>query len=297
MKTKLPTKSESHADDINIIKDIILENYEKQIAFIILFGSFARGDWVYDYYTENNTDYEYASDYDFLIITKKNSYGDRSLASNFLNKIDKKLKRCGAPYKLHSPTVIIEPIDRVNRELEKGRYFFSDIKKEGVVLYDSKDFELKEAKELSHEEIKELVTDDFEQWFEGGSEFLKIVKMIHFDMKEKMLNKAAFILHQATESFLNCNLLVLNGYKPKLHDIQILLKQCSAQSDKFLKIFPQGKPEDKERFELLRKAYIESRYSKNYKITAEELEYLIEKVEYLQKVTKLVYEKRISSLS
>ena len=153
MKTKLPEKSESHAEDINVIKDIILEHYEKKIAFIILFGSFARGDWVYDYYTENNTDYEYASDYDFLIITKKNSYGIGASVNNFLHKIDKKLKSFKSPYKLHSPTIIVEPIDRVNRELEKGRYFFSDIKKEGVVLYDSKDCKLKEAKELSKRQI------------------------------------------------------------------------------------------------------------------------------------------------
>ena len=160
MKTQLPEKSESHTENIHRIKDIILENYEKKIAFIILFGSFARGDWVYDYYTENNTDYEYASDYDFLIITKKNNQGVGAQANNFLHKIDKKLKRFKAPYKLHSPTIIVEPIDRVNRELEKGRYFFSDIKKEGIVLYDSKEFELQEAKELGNAEIKELVTDE-----------------------------------------------------------------------------------------------------------------------------------------
>ena len=36
---------------------------------VILFGSFARGDWVHDIYKEDHITYEYASDYDLLIIT------------------------------------------------------------------------------------------------------------------------------------------------------------------------------------------------------------------------------------
>ena len=52
MKVKLPKKSKEHAAVINEIKNIILADYQDRIAFIILFGSFARGDWVYDYNTK-----------------------------------------------------------------------------------------------------------------------------------------------------------------------------------------------------------------------------------------------------
>lgn len=48
MKTELPKKSKAHEASIYAIRDVIIESYKDKIAFIILFGSFARGDWVYD---------------------------------------------------------------------------------------------------------------------------------------------------------------------------------------------------------------------------------------------------------
>ncbi|WP_156793078.1 nucleotidyltransferase domain-containing protein [Rickettsia honei] len=38
-----------------------------KIALIILYGSYARGDWVKDMYTEDHTTYSYTSDFDFLV--------------------------------------------------------------------------------------------------------------------------------------------------------------------------------------------------------------------------------------
>ena len=53
MKTTFPENSKQHQKNIEQIKDIILERGDGKIAFIILFGSFARGDFVHDYYVEN----------------------------------------------------------------------------------------------------------------------------------------------------------------------------------------------------------------------------------------------------
>ena len=68
MQSQLPKASEEHAETLYLMRDKILENHQDQIAFIILFGSFARGNWVYDYYREKLPDgssgayLEYASD-------------------------------------------------------------------------------------------------------------------------------------------------------------------------------------------------------------------------------------------
>jgi hypothetical protein len=37
---------------------------------IILFGSYARGQWVEDIYTEGHITYEYISDFDILVLTR-----------------------------------------------------------------------------------------------------------------------------------------------------------------------------------------------------------------------------------
>lgn len=279
MKTTLPPESKEHEAAILAVRDAILEAAKDKIAKIILFGSFARGNWVHDVYRKEGITFEYASDYDFLIVTRRSKQGSGYQATRLESSLDTKLKRFYTPNKPHSPTLVIESIDRLNRELEKGQYFFTDIKNEGILLYDSGECGLKDAKELSEAERKDIAKADFEQWFTSASGFLRDGKST-FEISD--YNKSAFYLHQATESFLNCALLVLTGYKPKTHDIQKLLSLCASQSNEFLKVFPTGTEEQKECFKLLRAAYIDARYEKSFTITSQQLAYLIGRVEHLR---------------
>jgi hypothetical protein len=48
--------------------------------------------------------------------------------------------------------------------LRRSQYFFSDIKKEGILLYDSGEFTLAEPKDLNLEERKQIAKDDFDQF-------------------------------------------------------------------------------------------------------------------------------------
>ena len=195
-----------------------------------------------------------------MLITK--SKCSFSQALRLENRIDKRLRK----KKLEDNpwvTLIIEPIGLVNKQLEQGQYFFSDIKKEGVLLYDSGEYELSEAKELSKDERRKIAQDDYEYWFNGGNGFLI---NCNYALQRQDYNTTAFELHQATERFYNAILLVFSGYKPKLHDIRKLGAMVSNYHNDLLKIFPIDIPEQKKCFELLRKAYIEARYNKNYKI-------------------------------
>ena len=180
-------------------------------------------------------------------------------------------------------TLIIEPIAVVNKQLEKGQYFFSDIKKEGILLYDSGEYQLSEAKELDAEERANIAQDDYDYWFKKGSGFLIDSGS---PIKRQDYNLSSFYLHQATESFYNAILLVFSGYKPKLHDIKKLGCMINNYHNDLLKIFHINTPEQKKCFELLRKAYIEARYNKNYEINKIQLDYLIERVEKLKTITE-----------
>ena len=166
------------------------------IAMIILFGSYARGDWVSDEYTKGRITYSYQSDLDIMVIVKKGKHIDYAEP-----RVEKRLAReqiLDPHSKKPWITLIFESIDYVNRQLEKGRYFYSDIKKEGVLLYDSGEFTLSEVKELSSVQRRAIAKEDFEQWFESGSEFL--VDTLNA-LQRNSLNRGAFYLHQATESF------------------------------------------------------------------------------------------------
>ena len=293
MKRKLPKESQDHEAVILDIANTIVEKGNNQIAFVILFGSFARGDWVFDMYKEGTTTYCYASDYDFLVVVKKGNKSGSHYTTRIELELEKALAKRVRYIGQHFPSITVEPIRRVNKFLERGHFFFSDIKKEGILLYDSGEFELSDAKKLTKAEIVDIAQEHYDQWFEPAVNFLSDAKIIK---SNGSLKNSAFLLHQATESLLNCALLVLTDYKGKIHNIEKLLKQCSSQDGTFLKIFPLGTEDEKQCFKLLKDAYIDARYNKDYKITEEQLDYLIEKIENLEIIVDDKCKKHIKSL-
>ncbi len=288
MKTKLPKRSLIIKERLDEIVEEILAVAKDQLAMIILFGSYAKGTWVNDRYVEDNILYSYESDVDIMVVTKSSKYRGyqgRALQS----RLEERLMRKGLYYK-PKITFITETIQHVNTELEKSRYFYSDIKKEGILLYDSGEFKLAEARDLSWNERKEIAKDDFDQWFPHGNGFLRDINRAieHNDLKLERgdFKRAAFYLHQATESFYNAILLVFTGYKGKIHDILTLGSLAANYNEELLKIFPRDTKERNECFILLQKAYIDARYDKKYRITQEQLLYLIKRVEKLKSVTE-----------
>ncbi len=285
MKTTLPKNSLVIKDRLDAIVQEILAVAKDQVAMIILFGSYAKGTWVRDWYVEGHITYSYESDLDILIVTKSPKYRGLKGAS-FESDLTKRLERKGLRGKTFGApwvTFVVEPIKYLNQQLERSQYFFSDIKKEGILLYDSGEFTLAEPKDLNSEERRQIAKDDFDQWFPRAIGFIKAT---NYMLQDNYLNLAAFQLHQATESFYSAILLVFTGYKPRLHDIEKLGSLASNYSDELLKIFPRDTKEHEERFILLKLAYTEARYNKNYKITEEQLVYLIKRVEKLKSITE-----------
>ncbi|WP_341754843.1 HEPN domain-containing protein [Candidatus Tisiphia endosymbiont of Dioctria rufipes] len=95
------------------------------------------------------------------------------------------------------------------------------------------------------------------------------------------------------ECFYNAILLVFSGYKPKLHDIRKLGSIAGNYNEELWQIFPHSSIEQRQCFRLLEQAYIEARYNKDYKITKEQLLYLIDRVKKLKTVTKKICLERI----
>jgi len=295
VKTTLPTRSLIARDRLTRVTEEILAAAKDKIAMIILFGSYAKGTWVRDWYVEGHITYSYESDLDILVVTKSPKYRGLKGAS-FESDLTKRLERKGLRGKTFGApwvTFVVEPIKYLNQQLERSQYFFSDIKKEGILLYDSGEFTLAEPKDLNSEERRQIAKDDFDQWFPRAIGFIKAT---NYMLQDNYLNLAAFQLHQATESFYSAILLVFTGYKPRLHDIEKLGSLASNYSDELLKIFPRDTKEHEEIFVLLKSAYTEARYNKNYKITAEQLIYLTKRVEKLKSVTEETCTNRINEI-
>jgi len=285
MKRSLSHLPKHKQEELKEITSIIKEN--AGVEMIILFGSYARGNWVEDIYKEGHITYEYKSDYDILVIVEEHG---AVIKFGLWRKIESIIRRSSTIRT--RATLIVHDIKEINKALSKGQYFFTDIKKEGVLLYESKRFELAKAQNLSPEERKLTAQEDFKYWYKSASEFLAGFK---FYFNRRSYRNAAFELHQATERFYMTALLVFTHYKPKEHDIKLLGKQVSNLDPRFLPIFPRTTQEEERLFELLRKGYIDARYNPKYKITKKELEYLAERVKKLQRVTREVCKERIES--
>lgn len=209
MKTEFPERSIRVRAKISYIVGQILGVARDKIAMIILYGSFARGDWVRDLLNG------YHSDTDILVILKKSKYKGHAVL-RLEDDIYKRLEKMGVtkdqivPYDSEI-SIILESIEEVNRQLEKGCYFFTDIKREGILLYDSGEFTLSEAKDLPWSEVKEIAKDNYDYWFSRGKGFLKGATTYLNDLEYAL---SAFSLHQATESFYSTILLVFSNYKP-----------------------------------------------------------------------------------
>ncbi len=287
MKTSLSHLPKEKKDELKSIVKTLLEY--KEVEMIILFGSYATGNYVHsDRYEEDGIIYEYQSDYDLLIILSKNRYADNF---SFVYGITKKLNKL----RLLTPiSPIYEGVEFVNQQLSEGNYFFNDIKTEGILLYTSKRKQLARKRKLSIEEIKQQAQDYFDEWFESANGFFRQFKYAFKDKDHKI---AAFQLHQATERYYHTLTLVFTGYKHKTHNLEELGKIASTLNLEYKKIFPQQTAKEKHHFSLLQTAYIDSRYKKGYTINKEELEYLSARVIKLKNLTEKVCQEKVESFT
>ena len=94
MKTQLPKQSLVIKDRLDRIVETILAGSKNELAMIILFGSYARGNWVVDSYVEGHTTYSYQSDLDIMLVTKSPKYGGIK-GRSFGDTIKRRLERTG----------------------------------------------------------------------------------------------------------------------------------------------------------------------------------------------------------
>lgn len=253
-----------------------------RILKIILYGSYARGDWVHDPVGR------YFSDFDILIVVDHEDLTDSEYWDAALWRTTPGVSRLRTPV-----SFIVHSLDDVNRQLERGRSFFVDILQEGVVLEDTAGTTFVTPGELSPKIALAEGEENFEEWYGSAAEF---VEGSRFFQARKNTKLAAFHLHQATEHLYHCILLVLTHYSPKSHNLVFLRRRCEPLDGRLREAFPHSTKFERRCFELLRAAYVKARYSKHYKITEEELAWLTDRIEVLKASVRLVCDEQLELL-
>jgi predicted nucleotidyltransferase/HEPN domain-containing protein len=259
-----------------------------RILKIILFGSYARGDWVDAPASAN----QYKSDYDILVIVSQKELTDRAA---YWAKAEERLIRAYTIEKaLHTPVnFIVHSLHEVNDGLAHGRVFFMEVAKDGVALYEADGSELAAPRPKTPNQALETSREYFEEHVASAAEQLEIFK---FCMERRSWKKAAFNLHQAVESLYQGLLLTLTYYTPYNHNIAFLRSLAEGLDRRLHGVWPESTHRERAMFQKLKEAYTKARYSKHYKISEEELTWLGERVEELSRVVHQVCTDKIAEL-
>ncbi|NNU48819.1 HEPN domain-containing protein [Rhizobium sp. WYCCWR 11279] len=255
-----------------------------RILKIILFGSYAKGGWVDEPFTMKG----YRSDFDLLIIVN-----NRKLCE-FAEYWNKAADRLIHEASIETPvSFIVHSRREVNSYLKEGQYFFSDIRKEGIVLYELDDEPLAEPEPLSMEDRLRVAKDHFEERIEAAKEF--------FDLAEHARargywKRAGFLFHQSLEQAYSCILLTLTNYGPPSHNIKFLRSLAEEQDRRLAEAFPRDQHRERAWFNTLNEAYVKARYSKHYEISEEALNWLGERTTMLLELVSTVCSEHLEKL-
>ena len=256
-----------------------------KILKIVLFGSYARGDWVHDPVGR------YFSDFDLLVVVDHEDLTDLEFweAAN-----ERLLAEISLGSQMRTPvTFIVHSLDDVNQKLELGRYFFTDIIRDGVVLFNEPGASFVKPHPLTPSTALSETEEYFEEWMETAD---RRVKVAEFSMSQSFNNIAAFEFHQATEALYIGLLLVLTLHTPRSHNLVHLRKMTEPLVPRLAEVWPHETKLQKRCFELLRAAYVKARYSRHYKITDEELAYVTERIALLREIVREACESRLDAL-
>ncbi len=290
-RTSLGHLPEAKKAEILWVKNLIFEEFaaaidgrraddvrDGKILRVILHGPYATGAWVDD------PAGIYFADYEMLAVVSSDRLAD---VGEFWLECERKLLFATTNREhLRTPVrLTVLSLAGIDRQIEQGDRYFQRVLDEGVILHDT-------LGPLRPDHVTAPDGDDaaeatlhLEEGLALVDEFLGSAKL---SFTKGWRRKAAFDLHQATERLYNIVLLVLVGRTPHTHNIVQLRRLAEGATDRLSDVWPAETTEDRRCFELLRSAYNKARYNRHYRVSEDELRWMLDQVEYLYDLTEEV---------
>ena len=270
---------EDKARELDTVLDRIIATGKAEM--VLLFGSYARGN-----FREHRTPTaRRKSDFDILIIT-----ADRETRDTLRTQLHDAFKDIPTHVQL-----VVEIIEFVNSNLEEKQYFFTDIKREGIVLYDSGRFKLEDPKEFTPTKRREIAERDFAQWFALAEDFY----WTYDKLKQKgNFRLASFNLEQSVEMCYTTIDMVFTHYNPHERNLYDLRERVAPIDSRINDILPMDTEEHIQLFDELNFAYVGGRYrsEEEFPVTLEQLDYWAGEASSLLTLTKEICEGKIEDL-
>ncbi len=303
MKDTLDHLPERQQRELERIRSILLEEFDRaihagggpsqswrrdgKVLKIILFGSYARDDWV------DAPETGYQSDFDILVIV---SHEKLTEISHYWYVAEDKIARDPAIGRIVN--IIVHTMGEVNQGLTQGQYFWTSVIQDGVELYALPGHAFATPKPLTPEQAVEMAEryfgskqKDLDGWLEDAQRWLD-----RADDGQHARKRAAFHLHQAVETAYASFLLVHTFYFPRSHNIKFLRSQAEAINKELVAAWPREQRADRRRFEMLKRAYVEARYADDYDLSFDDLAWLSAAAHRLQTLVNGTCRTRIETL-
>ena len=273
---------ESKINELEIITQRIIDTNKAEI--VVLFGSYARGN----YKEQRGKTKGKKSDYDILVVVSDTRTELRS-------KLREMFKDITVPVQL-----ILEKIDFVNSNLEEKQYFFTDIKREGKILFNTGRHQLADSKKLTPTRRREIAEEDFKTWYaqamRSWEDFETNFKKI--DNSSVYAQGSSFHLQQVVEMCYTAIEMVFTHYNPYEHNLESLRERTLPFDRRIKDVLPYETEEQKELFDYLNFAYIGGRYrsEEDFPVTKEQLDYWSKEAKKLLDLTETICKERIECL-
>lgn len=186
----------------------------------------------------------------------------------------------------------------MNDALRRGEYFWTDIVRDGIALYEIPDHPFATPQPMTAQAAAEMANRHFEV---KAADLNRWIDTAEYQTGKAATDEgfrklAAFSLHQAVETAYACFLLVHTFYFPRSHNIKFLRSLAEDVNTGLVEAWPRATRFDRRRFELLKRAYVEARYSDQYDASPEDLDWLMTRARQLRDLVADLSTARIEEL-
>ena len=190
--------------------------------------------------------------------------------------------------------IISQHLETANNAFENNSRFISAVYNQGTILFNIDGSVMPvAANECDISDSKDLINDSWNRYFGMSQRFLTTAD---FCFSNEWYEQAVFDLHQSVEHACAAVLRVIMGFRPTTHNISRLLGLIGNFSQALTMVFPRQTKEETDLFNILNRAYSESRYNDKYVVSVEIANILRARVADFLSIAQEIYDKKRLSL-
>ena len=187
-------------------------------------------------------------------------------------------------------TAMVMAAELFNTWLEEAHPFAIRIYESALLCYDAGNLPLVVPAAPDPEKLKTLLEKEYRFYDRMASEFMVAADLYRLRGNH---NLTLFNIHQAAEQTFLAIIRCITGLRANTHNMDKLFRYSRCFSGDLARLFPRDTQEEKHLFDTLQKAYVDTRYRKDYQAKASEVTTLFKRIERLQTIAETLIRQQL----